>query len=175
MHCTFCSLEPNAFREHNFNLLVLSSRLCQQRDQPSACKNPLHSNQMSLPAPLQHSIYFGPPASHPLNGDLNFRINTFLTDPSGGWRTLQASIETLLVRCGTQLWNIYIHIGSWQCQSESKLATHAVEEAQNQPVYVKGGNILSWTNQHRLYLLLWNIKVVHSSQEVCVTERKLSL
>lgn len=134
MHCTFCSPEPNAFQEHNFNLLVLSSRLCQQQDQPSACENPLHSNQMSLPAPLQHSIYFGPPASHPLNGDLNFRINTFLTDPSGGWRTLQASIETLLVRCGTQLWNIYIHIGSWRCQSESKLATHAAEEAQNQPV-----------------------------------------
>lgn len=86
---------------------------------------PFQSHQMNLAAPPQHSIYFGPPASHPLNGDLNFCINTFLTDPSGGWRTLQASIETLLVRCGTQLWNIYIHFGAWQCQSDSKLATRA--------------------------------------------------
>lgn len=109
---------------------------------------PVQSDQMNLPAPLEHSIYFGPPASHPLNGDLNFRINTFLTDPSGGWRTLQASIETLLVRCGTQLWNIYIHFGSWQCQSESKMATWAHEPTCNLERH------WGWEDSRRLFLPL---------------------
>lgn len=113
----------------------------------------LQSDQMSLPAPLQHSIYFGPPASHPLNGDLNFCINTFLSDPSGGWRTLQASIETLLVHCGIQLWNIYIHFGSWQCPSESNLATWA-----HGPSCVWMGGHHGWKHSRHLYSLFLPLK-----------------
>lgn len=50
----------------------------------SLLASPLNSNKMSLPEPLQHSIFFGPTASPPLSGDLNFLINTFPTHPSEG-------------------------------------------------------------------------------------------
>lgn len=166
MHCSFCSPEPNAFREPNFNLLVLSSRLCQQRDELRACEKPPSIPTKWVCSHLSCTIYFGPLASHPLNGDLNFRINTFLTDSSEGWRTLKASIETLLVRCGTQLWNIYIHFGSWQSQSESNLATRAHE-----PTCVSIGAAL-WTGRFQTSIFVSEISEILPrmccANQVCV-------